>query len=73
MEQINGFIEGGQMKNLKTIRKYGWKKLVIDRKIFYVFPRSRVPIVIERLTKFAGIELLNATKEERFPYLGRKR
>ncbi len=59
-----------QVDTVVKRRKHAWRKLIIDGKIFHVYAKSGVPTSIERLKKFAGIEILPATREERQPYIG---
>lgn len=46
-----------------------WKKLVVDGKVMHVCPRSKIPKTFNQLKTLIGIELLEATKEERKPFL----
>ena len=48
-----------------------WKKLLVDNKLIYVFPSSRVPasVRVDLSMKLVGIRLEEATKEERAPFL----
>ena len=46
-----------------------WLKFMVDDKELFVYPKSRVPVSIRKMAIFKGIELIEATKEERAPYL----
>ncbi len=58
-----------ETKSKKARKSPAWMKFVIDGKILNVFASSKVPAHATHMSKYKGIELLDATREERQPYL----
>lgn len=50
-----------------------YRKLVVDDLVMWIFPASRIPKLIRRLSFLRGIELLPASKEERKPFIEKEK
>ena len=46
-----------------------WRKLIIDGKLVWVFPRTKVPRSVKKLIVCKGIEMKKSNRDERKPYL----
>lgn len=62
------FTRGGAMR-----QPAAWRKFVVDGLVMHVYSYSRIPASIRKLTKFKGIELTPASKEERAPYIEKEK
>jgi len=69
IQKLKRVIRYRERKNGNSKNIWSWQKLIIDEKIIYVFPSSRVPRHIQKLTHLKGVELKDGTKEERKPFL----
>lgn len=69
----NASVKAAENPGLRRRRSPEWRKLVVDGLVLDVCPLSRLRKGYIKLTKFKGICVESATREERQTFLRRKR